>query len=98
MAAGVPSEKVTRVAGGVGQFIFVANGLAAGNVGCSGVIKARDSLVQVSAMTLSGVLVKAAADYTNEFRILSNNFLNNTGGTSTAGMVLFVVVGRDKPA
>ena len=44
------------------------------------------------------VLVKAAADYTNEFTIKSNDFLNNTGGTSTAGMVLFVFVSRDKPA
>ena len=98
MAAGVPSEKVSRIPGGVGQFTFIAKGLAAGNVGCTGVKKLRDSLVQVTALVLSGVLVKSFADYTNEFSILSNDFINNTGGTTTAGAIVFVTVHRDKPA
>jgi hypothetical protein len=94
MAAGVPSEVVTRFPGGIGQFTFIAKGLAAGDVGCTGILKARDTLVQVTALTLSGVLVKAFNDYTGEFTIKSNNFINNTGGTSTAGMIVFVTVAR----
>lgn len=95
MAAGVPNEKVTRFPNGIGQFLFFAPGAAAGNVGCTGVLKARDVLLQVNALVFAtnGTLT-SCADYTNEFTILSNNFLNNTGGTSSANKVLCVMVAR----
>jgi hypothetical protein len=94
MAAGLPKEKVTRFPFGVGQFRFLGNGAAAGAVAVTGVILARDSLVQVLAYTLSGVLLKDCNDYTNEFSITADNTVNNTGGTSTAGKIVDVTVAR----
>jgi hypothetical protein len=94
MAAGLPNEKVTRFPYGVGQYLFHGTGAAAGNVVVTGVIKARDTLVQVLAYTLSGVLLKDSNDYTGEFTISADNQLNNTGGTSSAGKILDVIVAR----
>ena len=95
MAAGVPNENVTRFPGGVGQFMFMAPGAAAGNVGVSGIFKSRDTLVQVlAAVFATNGTLTSAADYTNEFTIKSNDYLNNTGGTSSANKVLFVFVAR----
>ena len=95
MAAGLPNENVTRIPNGVGQFLFFTPGGAAGNVGCTGVIKSRDVLLQVNALVFNtnGTLA-SSADYTNEFTIKSNDYLNNTGGTSSANKVLCVMVAR----
>lgn len=94
MAAGVPNEVVTRFPKGVGQFTFMGAGAAAGNQVVTGVVKARDTLVQVTHVVLSGVLLKSFNDYTNEYTISADNQINNTGGTSSAGGILFVTVAR----
>ena len=94
MAAGLPNEVVTRIPKGVGQFQFIGKGAAAGDVTVKGVVKARDTLVQVTVLTLSGVLVKAFDDYTGEFSIKSNDTINNTGGTTSAGSIVFCTVAR----
>lgn len=98
MATGVPSEKVTRFPNGIGQFTFIGAGAAAGNQTVTGIVKSRDSLVQVTRLVLSGTVVTAFGDYTNEFTISADNQINNTGKTSMAGGILFVTVSRDKPA
>lgn len=94
MAAGVPNENVTRYPFGVGQFQFIGQGAAAGNQTVTGIVKARDTLVQVTRLVLSGMLVTAFGDYTNEFKISADNQINNTGGTSMAGGILFVTIAR----
>lgn len=94
MAAGVPKEGVTRFPNGLGLFCFMGAGAAAGVVGVTGILKERDQINQVLAVTLSGVLLKDSNDYTGEFTIKSNNFLDNTGGTSSAGKILYCWVIR----
>lgn len=96
MAAGTPKDdiNVTRFPNGVGYYSFLGGGAAAGNQYVKGIIKARDVLCQVVAFALSGVLLKSSDDYTGECTILSDNYLNNTGGTSFAGLILEVTVAR----
>lgn len=95
MAAGKPKDcGMTRFPGGVALHQFIGAGAAAGDVTVTGVIKTRDTLQQVAALVLSGVLVKSFADYTNEFTLSADNTINNTGGTSTAGAIVFAWVAR----
>lgn len=49
-----------------------------------------DVLGQVYYIELSGVLVKATGDVTDEFSITGANTLNNTGGTDLSGTIVHV--------
>lgn len=62
----------------------VAGG-AAGNIAMTK-IKANDHLVGVIAIPTAGAV--ASADLTDEFSILADGVINNTGGTATTGFLV----------
>lgn len=90
------STNLTSFPNGVNQFMFCAIPGTAGNLTCTGVIKARDRLVQVLAITHTNGIPSAVADLTSEFTISANDQINNTGGTSTANNLVLVVVARSE--
>lgn len=87
---------LTHFPKGIAQFPLAAVGAAAGDVTCTGIKKTQDRILFVRADTLNATTgcVTASADLTSEFTILSNDFINNTGGTSTAGKNVTVLVAR----
>jgi len=88
------STKLTHFPNGFSQFQFIGAGAAAGNVVCNGVLVAKDRILHVQGITLSGALLTDSDDYTSEFSVSADNQINNTGGTSTSGRILFVTVAR----
>lgn len=90
------NTKLTGFPNGIGQFMFVAIPGAAGNLVCTGVLLAKDRLLQVLAVTHTNGIPSAVVDVTAEFTISADNQINNTGGTSTANMLVFVLVARKK--
>lgn len=83
----------TRIVGGLAQFAIPAIGAAAGNVTVTGV-KTTDKLIAVHSIAFTAGVPSAVADLTSEFTISAENTLNNTGGTSSADMILLVQVAR----
>jgi len=88
------TTKLTNFPNGVNQFMFVGIPAAAGNVVCTGVLKAKDRLLQVLGITHTTGTPTAVADYTSEFTISADNQINNTGGTATTGKLVLVLVAR----
>jgi hypothetical protein len=82
--------------GGIAQVIIPAAGGAAGAVEVTGV-KADDTLIAVHQVTyLTNGAIDAVADLTSEFSVLSNDFIDNTSGTSTSNDLLLVQVARSR--
>jgi hypothetical protein len=77
------STLLTQFPNGVGQFIGLAPGGAAGNLTVTGGVKAGDRILQAMYVLLSGVFIKTLTDLTSEFTATAANTINNTGGTST---------------
>lgn len=88
------TTNLTHFPNGVAQFMFCAIPGAAGNLVCTGVLKGRDRLLQVLAITHTNGIPSAVADLTSEFTISADNQINNTGGTSTANNLVMVLVAR----
>lgn len=86
---------VTRFPGGVGQFTFAAVGATAGDLTVAGV-GASDRLLLVESIAFTAGVPTAVADLTSEFSVKAANTLNNTGGTSSADMIVLVTVARTK--
>ncbi|NJL70764.1 MAG: hypothetical protein HC888_03720 [Candidatus Competibacteraceae bacterium] len=85
--------QVTRFPGGVGQFVFFGIGATAGAVTVAG-IKATDKILLVESIAFSAGAPSAVADLTAEFTVTGENTVDNTGGTSTANMIVAVTVAR----
>ena len=87
---------LTHFPNGIAQFPLAAVGAAAGVITCTGVKKTQDRIVMVRADTLNATTgcVTASADLTSEFSIKSNDLIDNTGGTSTAGKNVTCLVAR----
>ena len=90
------STKLTHYPNGVAQFTFCAIPGTAGDLTCTGVLLAKDRLLQVLAITHTNGIPSAVVDLTSEFTIKANDQINNTGGTSTANMLVLVTVARKK--
>jgi hypothetical protein len=90
------TTKLTNFNNGVNQFMFAAIPGVAGNLVCTGVLLAKDRLLQVLAITHTTGTPTAAADLTSEFTISADNQINNTGGTATTGRMVWVLVARKK--
>lgn len=88
-------SRITRFPGGIGQFTFFGVGAAAGNVTVAGVL-ASDRILLVESLALTAGVPSAVADLTSEFSVAAANTIDNTGGTSTAGMFVAVTVARTK--
>lgn len=90
------TTKLTHYPNGVSQFTLVAIPGTAGNLVCTGIKKARDRILQVLAVTHTNGVPSAVADLTSEFTISADDQINNTGGTATSNMLVFVSVARKK--
>ena len=90
------TTKLTSFPNGISQFEFAAVGAAAGNMTCTGVVKATDRLLHVRADTLNATTgcITASADLTSEFTISANDQINNTGGTNCAAKNVLVTIAR----
>lgn len=89
------TKDITVFPKGVNTFLFCAIPGAAGNLVCTGVRIATDTLLEVLAITHTNGIPSAVADVTAEFTISADNQINNTGGTSTANLLVMVLVARD---
>ena len=96
MAAGVKTDQSqwTRFPNGIAILDFYAVPGAAGNLVCTGILLAKDTLIQVVCATHTAGVVSASADYVNEFTISADDQINNTGGTSNANKIVHVRVAR----
>jgi hypothetical protein len=92
------STLLTRWPNGISQFTVAAVGAAAGNMTCTGVVKATDRLLHVRVDTLNATTgcITSSADLTSEFTISADDQINNTSGTSCAGKNVIVTFARAK--
>jgi hypothetical protein len=92
------STLLTRFPNGISQFTLAAVGASAGDMTCTGVVKATDRLLHVRVDTLNATTgcITASNDLTSEFTISANDTVNNTGGTSCAGKNVLVTIARAK--
>lgn len=83
------STLINKLPNGLAQWLAFARGAAAGALTTTGGIAVGDRILQVLVLELSGALLKSASDLTSEFSITGTDAVTNTGGTSTAGKIVF---------
>ena len=89
-------SKLTYFPNGVAQGVIAVIGGAAGDITVTG-IKTTDTLLAVEAITFTAGVPTAVQGLTSEFTITADDTINNTGGTSTVGMLLLVTVALGTP-
>lgn len=84
-------DRVTWFPNGVNQGTRVAVGAVAGDVTVTG-IKTTDQIASVEAVEFAAGVPSAVHGLTSEFTITADDTINNTGGTSTADMLLVITL------
>lgn len=83
----IVSTNLTRFPGGIGQYTVMCVGAAPGDVTCLGIV-ATDKILLVQSMAFDGSgYCTAAVDLTSEF-VAGAGKIVNTGGTTTANMLV----------
>ncbi len=89
-------SNLTLFPNGVGQGVTALIGGAAGDHTITG-IKTTDTLIAVQAIAFTAGVPTAVTGLLSEFTISADDTINNTGGTSTANMILLVTVAAGLP-